>query len=140
MLKDVINDIAKGLKIEVPQPDDDGEYTLVFDDNLEVYLFSLKQNSLILTSVISEELPNTTETENFLKKILQINFIRLKDHEEVLTWDPDFSLIILSKEIPFSNLSEKPILEHLEKFLNSLEFWQSTISQGANSPITHLPQ
>lgn len=140
MLKDVINDIAKGLKIKAPEPDENGEYTFVFDDKLEVSIFSLKKNSLTLKAIVSDELADTPETENLLKKILQINFIRLKEYEEVLTWDPDFYAIILTKEIPFSNLSEKPILEHLEKFLNSLEFWQSTIAQKSSAAVTNLPQ
>jgi len=140
MLKDVINDIAKGLKIPPPEPNEDGEYVFVFDDLLEISLLSLKKNSLIISAAVSYELSNTPEMENLFKKILQLNFIRLKEYEEVLTWDPDSYAIVLFKEIPFSDLSEKPILDHLEKFLNSLEFWQGAIAQKANAPMSHLPQ
>lgn len=140
MLKNVINDIAKGLKIESPEPTESGEYIFVFDDLLEITLTSLKKDSLIISAFVSDELSNTPETENLFKKMLQLNFIRLKDYEEILTWDPDSYAIVLSKEIPFSDLSEKPILDHLEKFLNSLEFWQAAIAQKANASTSPLPQ
>lgn len=140
MLKNVIDDIAKGLKITAPEPDEDGEYTFFFDNDLEVSVLSLKKDSLTLTAIACDDFPDTPEMDDLFKKILQINFIRLKEYEEVLTWDPDSYAIILSKEIPFSDLSEKPILSHLENFLNSLEFWQSAIAQKPSNTISPLPQ
>lgn len=140
MLKNTIHEIAKGLKLPAPEAGENDEYTFIFDDVLEVDILSLKKDSLILAAPITDTLPSPPETEDFFKKILQWNFSRLKDYEEVLTWDPDSDSITLSKEIPFSELSEKPILGQLETFLNNLEFWKSAIAQKANSTISRLPQ
>lgn len=125
MFKNAIQDLAKALNLEVPEPGDNGAYSFFFDNSLEVSILSVKKDSLILVSPVSDPLDNSTETENLLKKLLLINFPRLKEYEETLTWDPDSAQIILTKEIPFSGLSEKPLFGQLEKFLDNLEFWKS---------------
>lgn len=140
MFKSTVQELAKALQIEVPAPTDNGTYTFSFDDNtLEVDILSLKNNSLILLSPVSDPLDNSPETEQLLKKLLQINFSRLKEYEEVLTWDPDSAQIILSQEIPFSTLSEKPLLRQLEQFLDNLEFWKSATAQQSTTS-SHFPQ
>lgn len=138
MFKNAIQDLAKALNLEAPEPEDNGIYSFVFDDALEVNILSLKKDSLILTAPVTNPLNNSPETEKLLKKLLQINFSRLKEYEETLTWDPDSAQIVLSKEIPFSTLSEKPLIGQLEQFLNNIEFWKSATDQtSTTSP--HLP-
>lgn len=140
MLKSVIQEVARNLKLETPEPGARNEYTFVFDDLLEVNISSFKKDSLILDAPISEPLEDSPETEKLLKKLLQWNLPRLKEYQEVLTWDPDLDQIVLSREVLFSELSEKPILGQLEKFLNNLEFWKSAIVQKKSATISHLPQ
>lgn len=139
MFKNAIHDLAKALNLEVPEPGDNETYSFVFDNTLEVKILSLKKDSLILVAPVSDHLDDSPKTEKLLKKLLEINFSRLKDYEETLTWDPDSAQIILTKEISFSTLSEKPLLGQLEKFLDNLEFWKSASDQ--TSPTSpHLPQ
>lgn len=139
MLKNIVNEISKGLKLPIPEPGEDDEYTFTFDEVLEVDILSLGKNSFILSAYVSEALPFSPETENLLKNILQLNFSRLKEYEEVLTWDPDFGSILLFKEIPFFELSTKPILSQLETFLNNLEFWKNAITQPTTTSTSRLP-
>lgn len=139
MFKNVVQELAKALQVEIPEAGNNGAYNFFFEDELEVSILSLKKDSLILVSPVTDPLDNSAETELLLKKLLQINFSRLKEYEETLTWDPDSAQIILSKEIPFSGLSEKPLLGQLEQFLDNLEFWKSATAQtSTTSP--HLPQ
>ncbi len=140
MFKNTVQELAKALQVDVPTPTDNGAYAFSFDDNtLEVNILPLKNNALILLSPVSNPLNNSQETEQLFKKLLQINFSRLKDYEEILTWDPDSDQITLTQEIPFSTLSEKPLLGQLEQFLDNLEFWKSATAQ--QSTTAHpLPQ
>lgn len=138
MFKNAIQDLAKALNLEVPEPEDSGAYRFIFDKVLEISILPLKKDSLILVAPVSDSLQNSPETEKLLKKLLQINFSRLKEYEETLTWDPDSSQIILTREIPFSTLSEKPLFGQLEKFLENLEFWKSATDQTTTTS-PHFP-
>lgn len=127
MFKTTIQELTKALKVNLPEPEANGEYHFTFDGSLKIAILpTSKKDALVITAPITDSLNNSPETENLLKKLLQTNFSRLKEYEEVLTWDPDSAQIILSKEIPFSQLSEKPLFGQLEKFINNLEFWKNT--------------
>lgn len=149
MLQTIIQDLSKNLKIETPTSTNNNEFIFFFDNTLKITLTSNKKDSIIITSPIydlktinnnkNNKIENNAKTEKLLKELLEINFTRLKNQEETLTWDPDSDQIILFKEIPQSTLSEHPMLHQLEKFLNTLEFWKSIIAQKTTPKSTPPP-
>lgn len=139
MLESVIQDIANSLEIVPPTSTDKGEYTFTFDDDIKVKVFPLNKDKLMMVAEVSAPLPDSPETEKLLKDALQWSLTRLKEHEETLTWDPDSHQMVLAKETPFSELSEKPISGQLEKFLNNVDYWKSALSNESKPNTSRLP-
>ena len=139
MLQSVIEDLAKALDIEVPQPTDKGEFLFTFDDDIDVKILSLKKDRLTLVSAVSPALPDSDDSKKLLQNALQWNLTRLKDHEETLTWEPESNQIILVKEPLFSELSAKPLIKQLETFLNNVDFWKTALSPKKEANASKFP-
>lgn len=135
-LTSLINDIAAFFKKKPPTPNSDGRFSITFDDKYEVLFFQEKneKDGIYLSGFIaSNPLDPTPENTDLLKYILQVNFARQKESNETLTWDPTSNKLMLYKKVYFKDLSEKPIIEHLEEFLNNQQMWTDIVKNGPNA-------
>ena len=139
MLKDLIKQLADTLEIEPPNPNDNGEYSFTLDDSHTVEISSRNNDEVLLHTPIGDPLKESEDNKELLKNVLQWNLVRLKENHEILTWEPETNQLVLFKQIPTSDLSEKPISKQLEDFLNNLEFWNNAIKEGPNNAASRLP-
>lgn len=141
MLKTIADEISQHIKVTTPEPDERGHFVFSFNDGLEVTLQKLG-DSYVMSSPISTELKEGDDEQ--LPKMLQWQLARVKETDEVLSFDPDSKKLFLYKQLPPSKLSEKPVTQHLEDFLNNLEYWNSASKDGSSGasfvPTGMLPQ
>lgn len=136
MLKTVAQEISQHLKIDTPSPNERGHYPFSFNNNLNVSILS-QDPDIILASPIDTNIDSDSEPK--VANTLKWHLARIKDHDDILSFDPDTNQLFLFKQLPPSKLAEKPIHQHLEDFLNNLEYWNSAAQNDASPPSGMLP-
>ena len=127
MLKKIVEDIAGRINTPVPNPDEQGYYTFNFNDGLNVSVFQYDD-----TTVFASPLNVSAEEKDQLVKLLQWQLARAKEYDEILSFDPAKQQFFLYKQLSPSKLSERSVLEHLEIFLNNLDYWKSISNPDSN--------
>lgn len=134
-LPDIAKEIADHYKIETPLHNDEGNFPFTFNENLTLELFSIDKENVGILAKLGDPKELSQDPQNFLKNVLQWNFARQQEQQEILTWDPKQNQIILFLRIPIITLSTKSIIENIEQFLSTLDFWVTTINQDPSSSI-----
>lgn len=133
MLEKLIETITSTLHQEFPKPTKKDHYVLNFKDDISVEIFSnSNKEEVTLASRIGHALEESPEKKQILKKLIEFNSARLREHEEVLSWDPQLHALVLFKSITLSDLSEKNALAQMENFLNQVDFWNKAFEEAKN--------
>ena len=83
---------------------------------------------MFLCGDVSKVPENEQESEELLKKILQLNLARMKTQKEVLSLDREAASIILFRKVPLDNITAEAFADIVESFINRMEFWCNTVA------------
>lgn len=120
---DSMQQLARRLGLDELRPDARGEYSLVFDDELEVRCVQLGK-SLLLRGSIGRRPASPQEAEDKLKTLLRHSLAAMKAQPEIVSLEPVGDGCVLHRTL----VLETARIEHLEQalgdFLNRLEYWR----------------
>lgn len=109
-----------------------GERYAVLDENIELKIFQGNSDTLVAQGIIGEPITNPSlanANENKLKFALQNNFIRIVKHDETLAIDKRSGRISVTRYIKLMNASLDSILDSIESFVDSVDFWDTLIQR-----------
>ncbi|HFW3352382.1 TPA: CesT family type III secretion system chaperone [Salmonella enterica subsp. enterica serovar Eastbourne] len=100
--------------------DEEGQCSLVFDQDLFVSLSIWKDNSWFLSGLLLNSLP-VEMGESFWRKVMILNCGVARDNAGNIVYSDDDNVLLLMDTI--TELSNAhAIISHLERFVNQLEF------------------
>lgn len=120
------------------EPDADGAFTFAFEEGLVVSFLQEGDHSFYLRGEVGS-LPTTGDTEAALRRLLQLNFVRIQQQKAFLSVNPEQNLVFLHERLEETQLSVDDAIQAMEQFLNTLEFWRKTLSSEPELPRGPLP-
>ena len=129
-LADLIAACAETGEVPATTPDATGHYEFTFDGNLAVRVSTQDWTdgsdapAVMFRGSVLDTLPaGKTELAELLGRLLRWTFPRLGFQQEVLALEPGSGELVLWCSVLTRNLDPARFAAHLERFLNSLEFW-----------------
>ncbi len=127
---ELMQTLATRLDIGDLEPNDQGNYELIFDEALTVQMQAIGRELFFIGTVGA--LPTDPEEATLrLKKMLQYNLARIRTRPEILCLESN--TFILYRRLPLDSRIHDVELA-LEGYVNSLEFWQQAFHE---SPRVH---
>ncbi len=118
---------------------EDGGYSLVFDDLPEVGFHPLAGKRILVKARVSGVPEKGTDRDRLFKEILRVNLAGAGAREAVLSFDPASGVLGLHYEIPGQGMSGQDFRDMVQGFVNSLDFWCRTIQERLNTePAGHV--
>ncbi|MDR1255983.1 MAG: type III secretion system chaperone [Puniceicoccales bacterium] len=121
--EEIVNVLSEFLMIEHWEKEEDGSYSIVIDESIEVNFIPLDKNYLVFQGCIGETLPANNSIEAKLKQLLRWNFARIEDNNDVLSIDQRLRRISIARKILISQLSLDNLMDHVESFVRNVDFW-----------------
>ncbi|MDR0595212.1 MAG: CesT family type III secretion system chaperone [Puniceicoccales bacterium] len=121
--EEIVNVLSEFLMVEHWNGGDDGSYSVVIDDVIDVNFIPVSKTYIIFQGCMGKALPANNSTEAKLKRLLQWNFARIKDNNDVLSVDQRSRRISIVRKILLEKLTVDSLLDHVESFVRNVDFW-----------------
>lgn len=120
MIDRFMKELAQELELPEIAPSGRNEYTLPFEDNLDVVITEMPQGFSLKSNIC--ECPKENR-ENFLAHLMLGNLFGQGTHGAVIGLSEEGNLLTLFKVIEYS-IDYKQFRDSLEDFINSVDFWK----------------
>lgn len=135
---EAMQQLADRIGFDGLRPDPRGEYSLVFDDDLEVRCASIGK-SLLLHGSIGKLPARSSEAEDQLKTLLRHSLAMMKQSPEVVSLDAPADEIILHRTLALEDARIDHLEQALGDYLNRLEYWRRLFAGiGRRGPVLPL--
>ncbi|MDR2721095.1 MAG: CesT family type III secretion system chaperone [Puniceicoccales bacterium] len=131
--EDTIGILSEFLMVEHWDREEDGAYSIVIDDAIDINFIPLSSMYLIFQGCIGETLPTNNSAEAKLRQLLQWNFARIIDNNDVLSIDQKSRRISIIRKIFLDKLSVDSLLDHIESFVRNVDFWLAAAGHKATA-------
>jgi len=109
--------------LQAPSRDEHGRYHFLIDGELEIALFQ-HGNQILIEGQLQPLPDGRNEAGALLEQSLRRHLGRLRDHQEVLSLDPDDDRLVLFRQLGARGLSLADFDQAIGDFANGLAFWQ----------------
>lgn len=135
-LADSIARLAQQLGVGPLEPDAEGAWPLVFDGQLDLQLLPLEGSALLVRSRLAVCPEDPAARERQLRTVLHRNLASLRRQSEIVSMDASRRELWLYRIIRMraDKTEDSALLEVLEEFLNSLEWWRDLAADAAPPP------
>ncbi len=130
----LMSELVQRYEIENLTADEQGRYTLTFDDDLEVQCFE-KFDLIHLIASLGHLPQQQTQVADWLRHLLHYALMRLKHHTSTPTLDEN-NRVLLFERFETSNINSQDFEEKLEQYVNGLEEYQRFLSQDRSSSFS----
>ncbi len=127
--EEAINILSEFLLLENWEKDEEGSYVFVIDNQLEIRLSSLDKDYIVFQGLIGDPIPPNNSAEERLKLILQWNFARIEDNNDILSIDNGTRKIAVVRKLALKNLELTSLLDNIESFIQNVDFWFTAIEK-----------
>lgn len=126
---DLIAGLCDYLQMSQLEPDNDGVYTIVFDEGLDIEFVALNDKLLLVRSGVSDVPEDPQEHEAFFRGLLRDNLCFLRDQTATLSLDTETEKVSLARTVIVPRQSVNDFCEIVEDFVNTLQWWRSLASR-----------
>lgn len=118
------------------EPGPEGEFTLIFDDQLDLQLLPFEGSHLLIRSRLGTFPDDRQQREAEFRVLLNRNLANLRRQSEIVTIDRQQRVVWIYRmlRVPADRTDESALLDVLEEFLNSLEWWRGVAQEASASP------
>lgn len=128
--EEVVDILSEFLLLENWQKDEEEAYTFVVDEKLEIRVMCLNSDYVIFQGRIGDTLPPSGNgAQERLKLILQWNFARIQDNDDVLSIDSSSQKIAIVRKLMLKQLDLHSLIDNIESFVKNVDFWFSAIEK-----------
>lgn len=120
MIEKYMQELAKELELAEIESLGKNEYSIPFEDNLDVVITGLPQGFFFKSTIC--ECPKENR-EGFLAHLMLGNLFGQGTHKAVLGLTEDGNMLTLFKVVEY-NIDYKQFRDALEDFINSVDFWR----------------
>ncbi|MDR3274025.1 MAG: CesT family type III secretion system chaperone [Puniceicoccales bacterium] len=121
--EEIIGVLSEFLMVEHWDKEDDGSYSVVIDDTIDISFIPASKTHIIFQGCIGEPLPTNNSAEAKLRQLLQWNFARIEDNNDILSVDQKLRRISIVRKILLDKLTIDSLLDHVESFVRNVDFW-----------------
>ncbi|MDR2436151.1 MAG: CesT family type III secretion system chaperone [Puniceicoccales bacterium] len=121
--EDTIGVLSEFLMVERWDREEDGAYSIVIDDAIDINFIPSSSMHIVFQGCFGEPLPTNNSAEAKLKQLLQWNFARIADNNDILSVDQKSRKISIVRKILLEKLSIDSLLDHVESFVRNVDFW-----------------
>jgi hypothetical protein len=121
--EDTIGILSEFLMVENWDREEDGAYSVVIDDAIDINFIPFSSTHIVFQGCFGEPLPTNNSAEAKLKQLLQWNFARIMDNNDILSVDQKSHKIAIVRKILLDKLSINSLLDHVESFVRNVDFW-----------------
>jgi hypothetical protein len=121
--EEVLEVLSEFLMIEHWTKGDDQSYSIVIDDSIDMNFIPFDRTHVVFQGCIGDTLPTNNAAEARLKQLLQWNFARIEDNNDILSIDPKLRKVSIVRKILLDKLTTDSILDHVESFVRNVDFW-----------------
>ncbi len=114
------------------QLDNQGVAVLQFDGS-PVELQLLPQGTLRITAPLEPLATDEDDQNRQLEKALSLAFPQVLKSDEVLCYDPELKVLLIWTELS-EPITDDALLEAVEKFLTSRDWWNRQLADAAEEP------
>ncbi|MDR2735245.1 MAG: CesT family type III secretion system chaperone [Puniceicoccales bacterium] len=100
-----------------------GVYEVVLDKAIDLKVYKIDNNTIGLNGTVGEPIGDNKQSESVLKKILQWNFGRLKDNNDVVSIDMAQQKLLIIRRLGLKHIDDCEIIHQAESFVSNLSFW-----------------
>jgi hypothetical protein len=135
-VQQVIERLAVRLGTGAIEPGPEGEYTLIFDDQLDLQLLPFESSHLLIRSRLGTFPEARQLREGEFRVLLNRNLANLRRQSEIVTIDRQQRAVWIYRmlRIPADRTDESALFAVLEEFLNSLEWWRGVAKEASAPP------
>lgn len=136
-LEPLMSEVAAALQVEYLTADEDNQYTLQFDEQIEVQISMLDHGTVLLKAVVGQEPKYDLDAQQYLERVLFRSLLHLRSSNDVISLDAETDELHLYRSEPLHGLTGITLQEILEQFTNHAEDWTRFLDESArhsNSP------
>jgi hypothetical protein len=124
----LIESVLSRLGVEDATPGPDGEYEVIFDNQLDLQILPLEGSLILVRSSLGFVPPDRNAEATFLASVLRRNLANLRRQSELVTIDRELRTVWLYRLVrpQADSRDDSALLRILEEFLDSLEWWRAT--------------
>ena len=112
-----------------PRADDDGRHFFVFDGDYEIALSQIGPR-LNIEAELCAVPRQRQQAEALLEDLLSLQLAKAGDSVETLAIDPDSDKLVLYREVPIADLTDRAFADVLAEFVNALAVWSKKTESG----------
>lgn len=130
-LEQLMLQVANALGVEHLEPDETGQFSLRFDDKLDVKIRRLDSSTVLLLAVVGHAPSSDVAARDYLERLLTRSLLHLKeDVKEVISLDSETGELLLQRTEDLHALTSHHVQECLEEFTNVAEEWTNYLTDA----------
>ncbi|MDR2779148.1 MAG: type III secretion system chaperone [Puniceicoccales bacterium] len=109
-----------------------GEKYAVLDNDIEIRVFQSARDKMVLQGMFGEPIQSSSvanASEIKLRYLLQANFIRIVQYNDVLSIDKNAHRLTTTRHISLLESSTGKVLDEVESFIQNVDFWDMALKR-----------
>ncbi|MDR1232825.1 MAG: type III secretion system chaperone [Puniceicoccales bacterium] len=113
-----------------------GEKYAILDNDIEIRMFQSARDKMVAQGMFGEPIQSPSAanaSEIKFRYLLQANFIRIVQHDDVLSMDKRTNRLTVTRYISLLETSTEKVIDMVESFIQSVDFWDMALKRKQSS-------
>ncbi|MDR1173537.1 MAG: type III secretion system chaperone [Puniceicoccales bacterium] len=113
-----------------------GEKYAILDNDIEIRMFQSARDKMVAQGMFGEPIQSPSAanaSEIKFRYLLQANFIRIVQHDDVLSMDKRTNRLTVTRHISLLETSTEKVIDMVESFIQSVDFWDMALKRKQSS-------
>jgi hypothetical protein len=109
-----------------------GELYAILDNDIEIRVFQSARDKMVIQGMFGEPIygPSMANANEIrFRYLLQANFIRIVQYDDVLSMDKRTSRLTTTRYISLLETSTEKVLDAVESFIQNVDFWDMALKR-----------
>jgi hypothetical protein len=109
-----------------------GEKYAILDNDIEIRIFQSARDKMVIQGMFGEPIQNLSAanaSEVKFRYLLQANFIRIIQYDDVLSIDKRTNRLTTTRHISLFGTSMEKVLDVVESFIKNVDFWDMALKR-----------
>jgi hypothetical protein len=115
-----------------------GEKYAILDNDIEIRVFQSARDKMVIQGMFGEPIQSLSAAnanEIRFRYLLQANFIRIVQYDDVLSVDKNTNRLTTTRHISLLETSTGKVLDAVESFIQNVDFWDMALKRKQSFAI-----
>jgi hypothetical protein len=130
--EEAVNIVSELFRISQWVSNEYGEKYAILDNDIEIRIFQSARDKMVIQGMFGEPIQSPSAAnanEIKFRYLLQANFIRIVQCDEVLSIDKNTSPLTTTRYISLLETSKGKVLDAVESFIQNVDFWDMALKR-----------